>query len=124
MPVSKYWAGLFHSTSGAQPRGAAALPSPPAGIGKESHLLPLGAWLQLTEGTRRHSFFPSLYSWLGGCLGRVDTSGLTSHRCGVVGSLTTQTGIQCSGRTPFLTDAAWRIPRAVGATAPPPCGER
>lgn len=50
--------------------------------------------------------------------------GLTSHRCGVVGSLTIQTGIQCSGRTQFLTAAAWRIPRVVGATAPPPCGKR
>ena len=89
---------------------------------KEESLTTSGALTAAQRGDEE--FFVPIPVLLAGCLGGVDISGLTPHRCGVVGSLTTQTGIQCSARTQFLTDVAWRIPRAVGATAPPPCGER
>lgn len=47
-----------------------------------------------------------------------------THRCTAAASPTTQTGTRCWVRTRSPTAAAWRTPRAVGATAPPCCGER
>lgn len=65
MPVSKYWAGLFHPTSGAQPRGAAALPSPPAGIGES--LTTSGGLAAAHRGDKETFFFP-IPVFLGGWL--------------------------------------------------------